>query len=82
MNINYIVFPFYFSFGSFFLANCKVAFDLDKHNIPGVPDGMTMDSDGNLWVAVFNGARILHVNPRNGTLLNTINFPTKQVFFV
>lgn len=56
-----------------------MVFDLDKHNIPGVPDGMTIDADGNLWVAVFNGARLLKINPNTSELLDTIYFPAKQV---
>lgn len=62
-----------------FVANCEAVFDLEKYGIPGVPDGMTMDSDGNLWVAVFDGGRILHINPQTKELINTITFPAKQV---
>lgn len=61
------------------LGNRKVVFNLDHHNIPGVPDGMTIDTDGNLWVAVFDGARILHINPNTSELLQTIKFPANQV---
>lgn len=39
---------------------------------------MTIDTDGNLWVAVFDGGRILHVNPRTGSLMSTIEIPAKQ----
>lgn len=61
------------------ISNRKVVFDLEKHDIPGVPDGMTIDSQGNLWVAVFDGGRILHVNPNTSELISTLNFPAKQV---
>jgi len=61
------------------IKNRKVIFDLEKHNIPGVPDGMTIDADGNLWVAVFDGGRLLHINPKTSELLTTINFPAKQI---
>ncbi|KAK4879087.1 hypothetical protein RN001_007233 [Aquatica leii] len=61
------------------ISNKKVVFDLEKHNIPGVPDGMTIDTEGNLWVAVFNGSRILKINPNTSELLTTINFPAKQI---
>jgi gluconolactonase len=64
------------------LGNRKVVFNLDVHNIPGVPDGMTMDTDGNLWVAVFDGGCLLHINPRTSELISTINFPARQVLFV
>ncbi|GJQ86435.1 hypothetical protein Trydic_g10342 [Trypoxylus dichotomus] len=61
------------------INNRKIVFDLDVHNIPGVPDGMTIDSDGNLWVAVFDGGCLLHIDPRTSKLLSTIKFPAKQI---
>lgn len=61
------------------LGNRQTAFDFDKYDIPGVPDGMTIDTDGNLWVAVFDGARVLHINPCSGELMTTIDIPAKQV---
>lgn len=59
--------------------NCKPIFNLDDHEIPGVPDGMTIDTDGNLWVAVFDGGCLLHVNPNTSELIERIEFPVKQV---
>lgn len=56
-----------------------MVFNLDDHDIPGVPDGMTIDNDGNLWVAVFNGGCLLHINPITSELITTINFPAQQV---
>lgn len=64
----------------FFLANGKPIFSLDKNNIPGFPDGMAIDTDGNLWVAIFNGYRVIKIDPRKPeTLLQTIDLPAKQV---
>lgn len=60
------------------ISNRETIFEFDKFGIPGVPDGMTIDTDGNLWVAVFNGSRVLHVDPRTGKLLTTIEIPAKQ----
>ena len=56
-----------------------MVFDLESHGIPGFPDGMTIDTNGNLWVAVFNASRLLHVDPRTSELLTTISLPAKQV---
>jgi gluconolactonase len=61
-------------------ANRKVWFTLQKLSIPGIPDGMTIDSDGNLWVAVFGGGRVLKVDgSKSETLLDTIEIPAEQV---
>ncbi|XP_075975713.1 uncharacterized protein LOC142976312 [Anticarsia gemmatalis] len=61
------------------ISNMKYIFDFDKHNIPGIPDGSTIDTDGNLWVAVFNGSAVLKIDPRSGELLHNIPIPALQV---
>nr|XP_022906695.1 regucalcin [Onthophagus taurus] len=61
------------------ITNRKVIFDLDSHKIPGVPDGMTIDTDGNLWVAVFDGGCLLHINPNTSELIKKLTFPCKQI---
>lgn len=43
----------------------------------GKPDGMTLDSEGNLWVAFWDGAKVLHLDP-NGGLLNEISMPVSR----
>uniref|UniRef100_A0A0K8TA38 Regucalcin n=1 Tax=Lygus hesperus TaxID=30085 RepID=A0A0K8TA38_LYGHE len=58
------------------IGNFKTVFDVKKNNILGLPDGMTIDSDGNLWLALFGGARVIEVNPSTGKLLRTIDIPT------
>jgi sugar lactone lactonase YvrE len=44
----------------------------------GVPDGMTTDSKGNLWVACFGGAAVRCFSPA-GEQLDEILFPVTQV---
>lgn len=42
-------------------------------------DGMTIDTDGNLYVAVW-GSRVIKIDPRKPeTLLDTIELPAKIV---
>ena len=45
----------------------------------GVPDGMTIDSDDNLWVAIWGGNRIEKRDGRTGKLLEKISLPATQV---
>nr|CAI5866616.1 unnamed protein product [Callosobruchus analis] len=62
------------------ISNRKTVFDLGKHGIDGSTDGMAIDTDGNLWVAVFGAYRVIKIDPRKPeTLLETINIPAKQV---
>tara|TARA_B100000575_G_scaffold242632_1_gene206072 strand:- start:1124 stop:2035 length:912 start_codon:yes stop_codon:yes gene_type:complete len=44
----------------------------------GVPDGMTLDKNKNLWVAHFHGACISVFN-KNAKLIHKINFPAKNI---
>ena len=64
----------------FFKANRTRIFTFDDHSVPGAPDGMTIDTDGNLWIACFSGGRIIKIDPRKPeTLLQTIKLPAHQV---
>lgn len=40
----------------------------------GVPDGMTVDKNGDLWIACWGGAQILHITS-NGEVLESIHLP-------
>jgi sugar lactone lactonase YvrE len=41
-----------------------IDFRIDGKRPPFVPDGMTIDEDGNLYVATFGGFKIFKVNPK------------------
>jgi len=45
----------------------------------GSPDGMTSDTEGMLWIAMWAGASITRWNPQNGELLEQIALPAKNV---
>jgi sugar lactone lactonase YvrE len=45
----------------------------------GWPDGMTSDSDGMLWVALWGGACLTRWDPFSGKLLEKIPFPALNV---
>ena len=45
----------------------------------GWPDGMTSDTDGDLWIAMWSGAGVTRWNPQNGNLLERIPLPAKNV---
>lgn len=61
------------------ISNRQPIFTLSKHDIPGLADGITIDTDGNLWVAIYNGGRVIKIDPRKPeTLLYTLSLPAKQ----
>jgi len=41
-----------------YTGNGRVCFDFKCKNITGDPDGMTIDTNGNLWVACFNSDHV------------------------
>jgi len=45
----------------------------------GLPDGMTVDEEGNLWVAHWDGHQVTRWNSANGELLERIAVPAPQV---
>jgi len=46
--------------------------------LEGVPDGMTLDKNKNLWVAHFHGACVSVFN-KNAKLIHKINLPAKNI---
>ncbi len=59
------------------ISNPKVAVDVPAEI--GSPDGMTIDADGNLWVALWGGSAVGCWNPETGELLQKIEVPAKNV---
>ncbi len=45
----------------------------------GYPDGMTIDAEGNLWIALWNGSAVGCWNPETGELLRSIDVPALNV---
>jgi gluconolactonase len=61
------------------IANRRPAFDFKANNEHGIPDGMTIDENGHLWIAVFDGKKVIHVDPLAGKKIGQLDFPTKNV---
>jgi sugar lactone lactonase YvrE len=45
----------------------------------GSPDGMTIDAEDNLWVALWGGACVAKFNPRTGEMLQKVKVPAQNV---
>ncbi|KAJ3654214.1 hypothetical protein Zmor_013416 [Zophobas morio] len=62
------------------ISNCKAIFTLSQTDIKGALDGMAIDTDGNLWIAIFGGDRVIKIDPRKPeTLLESIQLPAHQI---
>lgn len=45
----------------------------------GLPDGMAADANDNIWLAVWGGASLIHIDGRTGGILHSITLPVPQV---
>ena len=42
-------------------------------------DGMTMDAEGMVWIAIFGGSAVRRYDPESGALLDSIDLPMSQI---
>jgi gluconolactonase len=63
------------------ISDRRVAFDMNDHIgvITGSPDGMTIDEDDNLWVALYGGGAVIKVDSSSGDLLQVVAVPAEDV---
>lgn len=54
----------------------EVLIELDDEH--AVPDGMTVDANGDIWLAVWDGSCLLHYSAA-GELKNKVMFPVKKI---
>lgn len=59
------------------ISNRKIALIIPDDT--GVPDGMTVDSEGMIWVAHWGGSRVTRWNPITGKQLDQVDLPVSQV---
>jgi sugar lactone lactonase YvrE len=59
------------------ISNPETAIDVPEEM--GYPDGMTIDAEGNVWIALWGGSAVGCWNPETGELLRTIDVPAKNV---
>lgn len=51
---------------------------VDLHDVPGRPDGLTVDSEGAVWIAMSRGGAVRRYTP-DGRLDGVIEFPVRLV---
>lgn len=70
-----------YRFVCMFTANGRVVIDftIDGKRPDFVPDGMTIDADGSLYVATFGASKVFKINPASGAIELEIKIPAEQV---
>nr|KAF6436300.1 regucalcin [Rousettus aegyptiacus] len=62
--------------GRYFAGNRRSVYRLEKEE--QIPDGMCIDADGKLWVACYNGGRVIRLDPETGKRLQTVKLPVDK----
>ncbi|XP_065757040.1 regucalcin isoform X2 [Phocoena phocoena] len=63
--------------GRYFAANRRSVYKLEKEE--QIPDGMCIDVEGKLWVACYNGGRVIRLDPETGKRLQTVKLPVVKI---
>ena len=59
------------------ISNRRIVVRIDPED--GIPDGMTVDMEGMIWVAHFGGGQVSRWNPKTGKVLDRIHLPVLNV---
>lgn len=51
---------------------------IDRTQREGYADGMTIDTDGMLWIALWGGWKVERWNPQTGELISAVNLPVSK----
>ncbi len=57
----------------------KKVSEIDLSEEMGAPDGMCIDRDGNLWIAMWGGAQVIGYDPEKKEIFERIPVPAKNV---
>ncbi|XP_043853776.1 regucalcin isoform X2 [Dromiciops gliroides] len=58
------------------IANRRSVYKLEKEE--HIPDGMCIDTEGKLWVACYNGGRVIRLDPETGKRIQTVLLPVEK----
>lgn len=65
------------------ISNRRCIYDFSKeannNEFLGYPDGMTIDENDTLWIAMWDGWSILHVDPLKKKIIGTYKVPSQRV---
>jgi len=76
-SLQYAVFEYDYDLKTGKISNRRILFRMEEGR--GITDGMCIDSEDNLWVAVWGGSRIEERSTKDGSLLAVVNVPAKNV---
>ncbi|NP_001291171.1 regucalcin [Esox lucius] len=76
-SLTYSVEAFNYDINSGSISNRRMVYKMEEGE--GIPDGMCIDADDRLWVACYNGGRVICVDPQKGVRLRTVKLPVDKI---
>ena len=70
------IFKFDYDASTGHISNRRAFFHVDEDH--AVPDGFAMDAEGNFWVALCGGGKVVRVSPE-GRVIGEIILPTRMI---
>ncbi|XP_048790451.1 regucalcin [Lagopus muta] len=58
------------------IGNRRSVYKVEKEE--NIPDGMCIDTEGKLWVACYNGGRVIRLDPETGKRIQTVKLPADK----
>jgi sugar lactone lactonase YvrE len=58
------------------ISDRSVIYEFDEDL--GYPDGMTIDADDKLWIALYAGSKVIQINPKNGHVEFEVRLPVPK----
>lgn len=71
------LFEFSIDFETGALSDQRIIYEIDEPDI--FPDGLCIDENGMVWLALWGGWGVLRIDPKTGNLIEKIELPVKQV---
>lgn len=71
------IYSFDYREGTGEISNQNVIKNIDKND--GYPDGMTIDEEDYLWIALYGGSKIIRIHPESGETVFEVHLPVPKV---
>ncbi|XP_026876579.2 regucalcin-like [Electrophorus electricus] len=76
-SLKYMVEAFDYDLQTGGISNRRMVYGFEEDE--GLPDGMCTNMDSKLWVACYNGGRVIRIDPQTGTRLQTVQLRVAKI---
>ncbi|XP_037090303.1 regucalcin-like [Pollicipes pollicipes] len=61
------------------IGNRRTVYDVKQKGAGGFPDGMTIDTSGNIWVAMYFASMVACIDPERGQVVQQLHLPASNI---